>query len=83
MGLLDNFKKKRAIKSYIEKLHNVLVNDYGRQKYYTQLQVKRIIDPYCFSRRNAQTGCSASRSSRNATNARTRGGTSCRWGITA
>ncbi|WP_414126927.1 DUF6559 family protein [Vreelandella titanicae] len=44
MGLLDNFKKKRAIKSYIEKLPNVLVNDYGRQEYYTQLQVRRSIE---------------------------------------
>jgi hypothetical protein len=41
VGLLDNFKKKRAIKSYIEKLPNVLVNDYGRQEYYTQQQINQ------------------------------------------
>lgn len=44
MGLFAYFKKKRAIKGYIQQLPRILANDYGRQEYYSQLQVRRSIE---------------------------------------
>ncbi|MGP8291886.1 DUF6559 family protein [Vreelandella zhanjiangensis] len=44
MRLLSSFRKKRAIKSYIEHLPKILAKDYGRADYYSQLQVRCSIE---------------------------------------
>lgn len=40
MALLDNFRRKKAIKSYIKVLPQVLVKDYGRFEHYTPQQIR-------------------------------------------
>ncbi|MDH5447164.1 MAG: hypothetical protein OEY52_16565 [Gammaproteobacteria bacterium] len=44
MELIANFKRNRAIKSYIKKLPSLLAKDYGKSKTYTPKQVKRTIE---------------------------------------
>lgn len=44
MDLISNFRKKRAIKSYIKKLPRLLAKDYGSSKSYTPMQVKKTIE---------------------------------------
>lgn len=44
MGLIENFKRNRAIKSYIQKLPRLLSKDYGKSKTYTPKQIKSTID---------------------------------------
>ncbi len=44
MQLIKNFKRKRAIKSYIKKLPRLLEKDYGKSKIYTPMQVKKTIE---------------------------------------
>jgi hypothetical protein len=49
MELVENFKRNRAIKSYIRKLPSLLAKDYGRSNTYTPKQVKRTIQRYGLS----------------------------------
>lgn len=44
MGLISNFRKKRAIKSYLKKLPTLLAKDYGGSQSYTPQQVKKTIE---------------------------------------
>lgn len=44
MELVANFKRNRAIKSYIKKLPSLLAKDYGKSKTYTPKQVKKTIE---------------------------------------
>ncbi|WP_447895404.1 DUF6559 family protein [Vreelandella sp. GE22] len=44
MRFFERIRKKRAIESYIQRLPTTLANDYGRQPYYTHLQVQRSIE---------------------------------------
>lgn len=44
MELIKNFKKNRAIKSYIKKLPSLLAKDYGASKTYTPMQVRKTIE---------------------------------------
>jgi len=44
MSIITNFKKKRAIKSYLVKLPKILSKDYGKSEYYTPEQVSKSIE---------------------------------------
>jgi len=44
MGLIKNFNRNRAIKSYIKKLPSLLAKDYGKSKTYTPKQIKKTIE---------------------------------------
>jgi hypothetical protein len=44
LNIIDRFKKRRAIKSYVRKLPGLLVKDYGRLAHYQPLQVRRTIE---------------------------------------
>jgi uncharacterized membrane protein len=56
MSFITDFQRKRAIKSYIKKLPDLLSKDYGRSKTYTPQQVKRTIERAGL---NAAWGCYA------------------------
>lgn len=53
MELIANFRRNRAIKSYIKKLPGLLAKDYGKSKTYTPKQVKRTIERSGLSVTNA------------------------------
>jgi len=53
MQFISNFKRNRAIKSYIKKLPSLLAKDYGKSKTYTPKQVKRTIERAGLSATNA------------------------------
>jgi hypothetical protein len=44
MKIIQDFKKRRAIKSYITKLPRMLAKDYGASKTYTPRQVRSAIE---------------------------------------
>ena len=44
MSVINNFKKKRAIKSYLVKLPKTLSKDYGKSEFYTPEQVSKSIE---------------------------------------
>ena len=44
MNIIEKYLKRRAIRSYINKLPRLLAKDYGRSKTYTPLQVRRTIE---------------------------------------
>ncbi len=44
MGLIKNFNRNRAIKSYIKMLPSLLTKDYGYSKTYTPKQIKKTIE---------------------------------------
>lgn len=44
MTLFENFKRNRAIKSYIVKLPKILSKDYGKSEFYTPEQVSKSIE---------------------------------------
>ena len=44
MSIITNFKKKRAIKSYLVKLPKILSKDYGKSEFYTPEQVSKSIE---------------------------------------
>lgn len=44
MSIIQSFKKRRAIKSYITKLPRLLARDYGASKSYTPKQVRSTIE---------------------------------------
>jgi len=44
MKIIQDFKKRRAIKSYITKLPRLLARDYGSSKTYTPKQVRNTIE---------------------------------------
>ena len=44
--LLNQFRKKKALRSYIQKLPKLLRKDYGLSERYTTGQVRRSIDRY-------------------------------------
>lgn len=44
MGLLERFRRKRAIKAYIKKLPRLLDRDYGGDGRYTHRQVQRAVE---------------------------------------
>ncbi|MCF6344892.1 MAG: hypothetical protein L3J00_00305 [Thiomicrorhabdus sp.] len=49
MKLIKNFKRNRAIKSYIKNLPNMLEKDYGSRASYTPMQVHKTIERYRLS----------------------------------
>lgn len=44
MGFFSNFKKNRAIKSYINKLPTLLLKNYGKSQKYTPEQIRETIE---------------------------------------
>jgi len=53
MELITNFRRNRAIKSFIKQLPGLLAKDYGKSKMYTPKQVKKTIERSGLSVANA------------------------------